>query len=215
MPSLHTLTVHAGLLPSSPLRAASDPAQPLVAAASNLSAWSTASADALSSAEVDQLRADEELALLRDIPVNQAPWTLLNVRSVYTKGKHRGEVTKSGKKGTPWSEVWNGQMGRCTGPGALDGQEAEAEESQGHEQEDVQAEQDEEAEVDETALGRVVGRGRAGMARAKKAPKIPCAPVSVVYGHAAGRGLDIKPFSKGIDTGCVVSLSLAQCRRRG
>jgi hypothetical protein len=24
--------------------------------------------------------------------------------------------------------------------------------------------------------------------------------------YAAGRGLDIKPFSKGIDTGCVVSL---------
>ncbi|KAF8635179.1 hypothetical protein AX15_000511 [Amanita polypyramis BW_CC] len=32
---------------------------------------------------------------------------------------------------------------------------------------------------------------------------LPCLPMSVVYGHAAARGLDIKRWSFGLDTGCV------------
>lgn len=33
--------------------------------------------------------------------------------------------------------------------------------------------------------------------------KLPCLPMSVVYGHAAARGLDIKRWTFGLDTGCV------------
>ncbi|KAG6899296.1 hypothetical protein C0993_011458 [Termitomyces sp. T159_Od127] len=37
----------------------------------------------------------------------------------------------------------------------------------------------------------------------KKKKELPCYPATVVYGHAAGRGLDVKRWSIGIDTGCV------------
>jgi len=33
--------------------------------------------------------------------------------------------------------------------------------------------------------------------------KLPCNPASVIYGHAAGRGLDVKRWSFGLDSGCV------------
>lgn len=45
------------------------------------------------------------------------------------------------------------------------------------------------------------------MSRAKK---LPCYPSTIVYGHAASRGLDIKRWSKGLDTGCV---RMASCCR--
>lgn len=32
---------------------------------------------------------------------------------------------------------------------------------------------------------------------------LPCYPITVVYSHASGRGLDLKRWSKGLDTGCV------------
>lgn len=32
---------------------------------------------------------------------------------------------------------------------------------------------------------------------------LPCYPFTIIYGHAAGRGLDIKRWSVGLDTGCV------------
>ena len=32
---------------------------------------------------------------------------------------------------------------------------------------------------------------------------LPCFPSTVLYGHAAARGLDIKRWSIGLDTGCV------------
>lgn len=32
---------------------------------------------------------------------------------------------------------------------------------------------------------------------------LPCYPSTVVYGHAASRGLDIKRWTVGLDSGCV------------
>jgi hypothetical protein len=32
---------------------------------------------------------------------------------------------------------------------------------------------------------------------------LPCYPITVVYGHAASRGVDLKRYSKGLDSGCV------------
>ena len=32
---------------------------------------------------------------------------------------------------------------------------------------------------------------------------LPCLPMTVVYGHAAARGLDVKRWTFGLDTGCV------------
>ncbi|KLO15265.1 Metallo-dependent phosphatase [Schizopora paradoxa] len=41
-----------------------------------------------------------------------------------------------------------------------------------------------------------------------KAKKLPCYPSTIVYGHAASRNLDIKRWSKGLDTGCVYKRKL-------
>jgi hypothetical protein len=179
-PSLHTFVVHAGLLPHDPLKALSDPEQPLFTADTTLNNPNS--------------RTAEELSILHNVQQNTVPWNLINMRSVRTKGKRKGEPTKSSKKGKPWSKLWNKQMGRCRGPGLWEEAELEAEtwedlgEEVVQESEVGQRDDDEEndEEVDEEALR--------------------CSPVTVIYGHAAGRGLDIKPFSKGIDTGCVVSL---------
>ncbi|KAF5367493.1 hypothetical protein D9758_003741 [Tetrapyrgos nigripes] len=37
---------------------------------------------------------------------------------------------------------------------------------------------------------------------------LPCMPATVIYGHAASRGLDIKRWSIGLDTGCVYKRQL-------
>ncbi|KIO28345.1 hypothetical protein M407DRAFT_181716 [Tulasnella calospora MUT 4182] len=37
----------------------------------------------------------------------------------------------------------------------------------------------------------------------KRKKYLPCYPTNVIYGHAAKRGLDLKRWTKGIDTGCV------------
>lgn len=144
------------------------------------------------------------------------------MRSVRTKGKKKGQPTKSSKKGTPWSKLWKKQMARCKGPGAWSAEdmlteEWEEEEADVEDQDDLETrflprdddengdgdDDDDDEDLDESSM--------------------KCSPVTVIYGHAgksssgieyrsqltlaAGRGLDIKPFSKGIDTGCVVSQS--------
>jgi hypothetical protein len=106
-------------------------------------------------------------------------------------------------------------MGRCRGPGAwenLADLEAEtwedAEEDVSQQDERDQRRDDDDSDDDDEDV---------------EEDSLKCSPVTVVYGHAgewllaskemrlthtAGRGLDIKPFSKGIDTGCVVRASV-------
>ncbi|WVQ97913.1 hypothetical protein IAU59_005030 [Kwoniella sp. CBS 9459] len=219
LPSLHTIVVHAGLLPSDPLRSASSDVQPLVQ-------YSDLTIEGLSE---EAIRNSEEISILFDIPQNSVPWNLLNMRGVYTHGKKKGKVTKSGKKGTPWSDVWKKQMNRCQGtgkwsvdgmgewgvehgqltdetlqdqeeqndrkrqkpgtPAALEAEQAAKEkEKEQQQQQQQQSGSDSDDGDDSSALG--------------------CSPVTIIYGHAAGRGLDIKPFSKGLDTGCVYGRQL-------
>lgn len=99
-PTAHTFFVHAGLLPADPKRKISDPKQPL-------SHWPTPA-----NPEDDDvaLRGLQEMSLLNDIPQNHDPWVVMNMRSLSKKGK-----VKKGKKGTPWAELWNDVMSRCSG----------------------------------------------------------------------------------------------------
>lgn len=197
-PALHSFVVHAGLLPANPLKSSSEASQPLIATDSAASSTSAASSNS---------RIKEEISLLFDVPQNTDPWNLINMRSVYESGKKIGEVTKSGKKGTPWSEIWNREMDRCDGPGEWATSDTTEAQAEGEHEEDVKIEVDEGAEVDETeVIERELAGVAAGTDAAKK--KLSCSPVTVIYGHAAGRGLDIKPFSKGIDTGCVYGKQL-------
>lgn len=96
-PTAHTFFVHAGLLPADPMRALDDPSQPL----SHFPTTGNPEEDA---------RRLQELALLNEVPQNQDPWVLMNMRSLSEDGK-----VIDGKKGTPWSDIWSEVMGGCAG----------------------------------------------------------------------------------------------------
>ncbi|KAF8558150.1 Metallo-dependent phosphatase [Imleria badia] len=100
-PTAHTYFVHAGLLPADPTREYSDPKQPL----SHLPATANPEDDELT------LRRLQELALLNEIPQNQDPWVLMNMRSLSKDG-----AVNDSKKGTPWSDLWNDVIGSCSLP---------------------------------------------------------------------------------------------------
>jgi Icc-related predicted phosphoesterase len=144
-PTGHMVFVHAGLLSSHPKLQVSDPRQPL-------SHWPTID----DQHRIAKLRAKQELAVLTEIPENKDPWTVTNIKSVTDEGI----VSPSPKKGTPWSQLWNNTMSKCSGNSGTNGGEA------------------------------------------YQPTSLPCYPFTVVYGHAAGRGIDIKRWSIGLDTGC-------------
>ena len=60
-------------------------------------------------------------------------------------------------------------------------------------------------------MDRCVGFG-ADFVSDTMAKGLPCMPVSIVYGHAAARGLDINRWSFGLDTGCVSCVHVPQTR---
>lgn len=144
-PTGHMVFVHAGLLSSHPKLQVSDPRQPL-------SHWPTMD----DQHGISNLRDKQELAVLTEIPENKDPWTVTNIKSVTDEGI----VSPSPKRGTPWSQLWNNTMSKCSGNSGTNGGEA------------------------------------------YQPISLPCYPFTVVYGHAAGRGLDIKRWSIGLDTGC-------------
>ncbi|KAJ9105804.1 hypothetical protein QFC19_003372 [Naganishia cerealis] len=177
LPSVHSIVVHAGLLARDPTKKATSKDQPYAAAIAS-GVTDTAQPGSLT-------RAQAEVALLRTIPQNRDPYTLLNIRSVLKDG----ETTKNANKGTPWSDIWQEEMSTCTGPGS-----GLVDDAQGSvaDDEDIDRIEDEEK------------RSVKGRKKGKELPKKDCSPVTVIYGHAAGRGLDIKQYSKGLDSGCVL-----------
>lgn len=183
LPSVHSLVVHAGLLARDPSKKATAKDRPYTLTTTS------GAADAEFSAST---RTQDEVALLRTIPQNRDPYTLLNIRSVLKDG----ETTKKANKGTPWSDIWQEEMSRCTGPGS-----GLVDDSQGSVMEDE--------EIDRVEDEERRRRGLKARKKDKKLPKMDCSPVTVIYGHAAGRGLDIKQYSKGVDSGCVYGRQLA------
>ncbi|KAG2149075.1 Metallo-dependent phosphatase-like protein [Suillus bovinus] len=156
-PAGHVFFVHAGLLAADPTRTLTHPRQPL-------SHWPSIERKH----DITAIRKAQELALLSDIPQNQDPWVVQNIRSVRKKGK----PTRSSKKGTPFSDLWNEIMNKCSG-----------------------------FHDSNTKLGS--NTHLSGYQESQLADHdLPCYPSTVVYGHAAGRGLDVKRWSIGLDTGC-------------
>lgn len=84
-----------------------------------------------------------------------------------------GKVSKKNGKGTPWSDLWNLEMNRCVGYNL-------------------------ELRHDAVDGGSEEITGRKDLKQA-----LPCYPSTVIYGHAAKRGLDLKRWSIGLDSGCV------------
>lgn len=103
LPQLHTFVVHAGILPTDPRKPIHGKHQPLSHLPEGASRW-------LRKGD-DELRNEQELSILYDIPQNELPWTLLNVRSITKKGK----ISRKGKIGTPWADMWNEVQDLCGG----------------------------------------------------------------------------------------------------
>ncbi|PSR75563.1 hypothetical protein PHLCEN_2v9043 [Hermanssonia centrifuga] len=198
IPHMHLFVVHAGLLPSDPNLEPTDPRQPLarvpiITGAQEQQLFGTSDdfrLDAAHTSASQQLYSKEELrrrmqetALLRDIPQNRDSWAVLNMRGVRKKGK----VTRDGDKGTPWSDIWNEQMDLCDGFGFSDFSLPSSNPEGG-----------------ERGLSSEYTSGK------HKKPKydLRCRPMTVIYGHAASRGLDIKRWSMGLDTGCLYGRKL-------
>ncbi|KAF8638340.1 hypothetical protein AX17_002360 [Amanita inopinata Kibby_2008] len=87
--------------------------------------------------------------------------------------RSNGKLSR-GKKGTPWAEIWNTDMDLCHG---FDNESGHDIDNQSPDEEDLYSEM--------------------------KRRSLPCRPMSVVYGHSAARGLDVKRWTFGLDTGCV------------
>lgn len=136
--------------------------------------------------DIPALRRLQERAILTDVPQNTEPWVVLNMRSV----KDSGKVTRKMDIGTPWSDLWADAMGRCRGFGLSGEDEAFDSYAQGLEDADV----DRDIETFKK--------------HGSKKYKLKCYPSTVVYGHAATRGLDIKRWSFGLDTGCLYGQKL-------
>ena len=122
-----------------------------------------------SSPRTDEQRLHTELAILTSLPQNLAPYTLTEMRSLYTHGKKRGKITKSSKKGEHWGKVWGAQMGRCRGEGSEFLEEEDGEGVGERRKEDVERDE-EDGEVG--AEGKGTGKG------------LKCSPFTVIYGHA-------------------------------
>jgi len=110
--------------------------------------------------------------------------------------KAGGKITRNGFEGTPWSDVWGEVVGRCRGfglPGEVIGS----------------LEIEDEVKVDEETVDEPTTEKRKEEEKPWEGKyKLKCYPSTVVYGHAATRGLDVKRWSFGIDTGCLYGRKL-------
>ncbi|KAI1797212.1 hypothetical protein LXA43DRAFT_983265 [Ganoderma leucocontextum] len=190
VPSEHFFVAHAGLLPYDPRKASDNKHQPLAHTPSSDEEhqeddddYEYPTVDVGPSQQgrlhtgrddgVDELRVLQEHALLEDIPHNRDPWVILNIRSI----RNDGTVTRKSGKGSPWAKVWNGQMKRCAGFIGADVASANA------------------SSADPFAFG--------DKEDPEREKELPCYPSTVVYGHAAGRDLDVRRWTLGLDTGCL------------
>ena len=133
---------------------------------------------------VEQIRTIQEQSILHDVPQNTKAWNKLNIRDVLRKGG----VSRKAGSGTPWSHIWNEVMELCHG----------FEPHSNDQRRRLRFERDDE-DLPDGLLNE--------LDELKKKP-LPCHPSSVIYGHSAGRGLDLKRWSQGLDTGCVYGRKL-------
>ena len=196
---LHFVLVHAGLLPSDPSLPLTSRRQPLSKRPSKSFSDDDDETDPTGgeTVEIESLRTVQELRVINNIPQNRDPFTPLNMRTLVKK--HQWVVSR-GKQGRRWSEIWNEVMELCKGfELTVDEGDAEKGEAKGWIESGL---------VDWGTSDKEGGMVDDGVeSLKKKGVKLPCVPTTVLYGHAAGWGLDLKPWSKGLDTGCVSTYS--------
>jgi len=124
----------------------------------------------------------ESLRRLQDLSLlTLVPQNLIPWVILNIRGVKNGEATKKNKKGKPWSDLWNLEMNSFVGYN------------------------------EELAHGAVDGDRKGKISGRKKESEqvLPCYPSTVIYGHAAARGLDLKRWSIGLDSGCVYGRTLS------
>lgn len=128
-------------------------------------------------ARVPTLESNRRVERLRNLQeislLTRIPQNLIPWVVLNMRGVLNGEVCKKGEGMTPWSDLWNQQMDSCVGYNL---------------------------ELPHDTVDRDVK-----IFASKKHSKqdLPCYPSTVIYGHAARRGLDLKRWSIGLDSGCV------------
>lgn len=190
IPSAHAFIVHAGLLASDPRYPVNDAERQPLAQIPTLTRHQSSQltgptdkggfgdSDSLfgsSKKVINALRNLQEIGILAQIPQNNAPWVTLNVRSITKDGK----ISKAASGGTPWSKIWQAHMRSCNGYHTKD----KAADRDSSDNSHILFDSEEEA--------------------TSKKLDLKCYPSTTIYGHAAARGLDVKRWSFGLDSGCV------------
>ena len=207
VPHAHLFLVHAGLLSHNPKYDYDDPGQPLghVPTTSRIYAYGdriTALRRALNpltgwmarlvlqtkdsyrgDVAEDIVREQQERAVL-DLPLNRDPWVSMNLRSV-----------RHGKPSRCVCILLSSFIGILTHVNNVRGNKGTPWSEIWNADMDMCHGFDTRDAVDPST----------GVM--KKHRKLPCLPMSVIYGHAAARRLDIKRWSFGLDTGCVSSVT--------
>lgn len=197
VPSAHTFIVHAGLLPCDPRYPVDDKARQPLARIPTLTRQPTGNQTStnvtlsddtnanttsiMSNKSIDALRNLQETGILTQIPQNSDPWVIQNMRSVLANGK----ISKKLGDGIPWSTLWKQHMESCFGYKPVP--------------RDTRRDTD---DLDAAMNGTTSDDSDDDSLGVKKY-NLLCYPSTTVYGHAAGRGLDTKRWSFGLDTGCV------------
>ncbi|KDR76263.1 hypothetical protein GALMADRAFT_247567 [Galerina marginata CBS 339.88] len=192
VPSAHTFIVHAGLLSSDPRYPGDDKSRQPLANVPPLpqppTATITTSRDE-SSTKGDHIKPTsssktiEELRNLQEIGIlTQIPQNLDPWVVLNMRNIVKGEVSRKTDKGTPWAETWEEHMEKCVGFNHERRQSIEKEDGEDDEQPDLKV--------------------------ARKL-HLSCYPSTTVFGHTASRGLDVKRWSFGLDSGCVYERRLS------
>ncbi|KAF8905108.1 Metallo-dependent phosphatase-like protein [Gymnopilus junonius] len=187
IPSAHAFIVHAGLLPSDPDYPRDDKArQPLAAVpdlphpqrptvAANIT-WEEALQEDLDdpTSYSSPTKTIEHLRNLQEIAIlTRIPQNKDPWAVLNMRSIIDGEVSKKSNKGTPWAKIWKDHMKHCVG-----------------------FRNELENELDDDYKGRDRDIEEQNL-------RLKCYPSTVIYGHAASRGLDIKRWSFGLDSGCI------------
>lgn len=129
---------------------------------------------------------------------DQDPFAVMNMRAI-SRGKHRREKKKGKGKfvpeegrndGTPWFKVWGREQELLEGPIRVEG--GAVGDASELEYEKNEARVGEEGEEDEEDEENDVASNEHGVQ-----------PTVVIYGHDSKTGLNIRKWSKGLDSGCV------------
>jgi len=186
IPSAHAYIVHAGLLPSDPRYSFEDIKRQPLAHVPSLTQQPTVDEIGENSHSVSSStktnKTIERLRNLQEISLlTQIPQNTDPWVTLNMRSIVGVKISRRPKEGVPWTNIWNQHMNSCSG---FKHTLAEVRDANG----DVYFNTTEENMVK---------------------LRLSCYPFTTIYGHAASRGLVVKRWSFGLDSGCVYRRKLS------